>query len=115
MFVKHTVTLEIAGTKFRLIADADEQHLAELAGMVNDRVAKLGGPGRATAAQVLALVALGLADDLKSSEKKLREVDQLARTTITQLIARIDQRLVQDQPSNITESAELPELQKSDS
>ncbi|HET6336981.1 MAG TPA: cell division protein ZapA [Polyangiales bacterium] len=113
--MKHTVTLEIAGTKFRLIADADEQHLAELAGMVNDRVAKLGGPGRATAAQVLALVALGLADDLKSSEKKLREVDQLARTTITQLIARIDQRLVQDQPSNITESAELPELQKSDS
>jgi cell division protein ZapA (FtsZ GTPase activity inhibitor) len=106
--VKHTVTLEIAGTKFRLIADADEQHLAELASMVNDRVAKLGGAGRATAAQVLALVALGLADDLKSSEKKLREVDQLARTTITQLIARIDQRLVQDQPSNIAESAELP-------
>jgi cell division protein ZapA (FtsZ GTPase activity inhibitor) len=108
VFVKHTVTLEIAGTKFRLIADADEQHLAELAGMVNDRVAKLGGAGRASAAQVLALVALGLADDLKSSEKKLREVDQLARTTITQLIARIDQRLVQDQPTNIIESAELP-------
>jgi cell division protein ZapA (FtsZ GTPase activity inhibitor) len=106
--VKHTVTLEIAGTKFRLIADADEQHLNDLASMVNDRVAKLGGGGRATAAQVLALVALGLADDLKSSEKKLHEVDQLARTTITQLIARIDQRLVQDQPTNITESAELP-------
>ena len=55
MVVKHTVTLEIAGTKFRLIADADEQHLAELASMVNDRVAKLGGSGRATAAQVLGL------------------------------------------------------------
>jgi cell division protein ZapA (FtsZ GTPase activity inhibitor) len=98
--VKHTVTLEIAGTKFRLIADADEKHLADLASMVNERVAKLGGAGRASAAQVLALVALGLADDLKSSEKKLREVDQLARSTITQLIARIDQRLVQDQPAS---------------
>ena len=104
--MKHTVTLEIAGTKFRLIADADEQHLTELASMVNERVAKLGGAGRASSAQVLALVALGLADDLKSSEKKLREVDQLARTSITQLIARIDQRLVQDQSGGL--SAELP-------
>jgi cell division protein ZapA (FtsZ GTPase activity inhibitor) len=107
--VKHTVTLEIAGTKFRLIADADEQHLAELATVVNERVAKLGGAGRATSAQVLALVALGLADDLKSSEKKLREVDQLARTTIAQLIARIDQRLVQDAGDNASGlSMELP-------
>jgi cell division protein ZapA (FtsZ GTPase activity inhibitor) len=104
--VKHTVTLEIAGTKFRLIADADEQHLTELAAVVNERVAKLGGAGRASSAQLLALVALGLADDLKSSEKKLREVDQLARTSITQLIARIDQRLVQDQSGGL--SAELP-------
>ena len=106
MVVKHTVTLEIAGTKFRLIADADEQHLSELAAVVNERVAKLGGAGRASSAQVLALVALSLADDLKSSEKKLREVDQLARTSITQLIARIDQRLVQDQSGGL--SAELP-------
>jgi cell division protein ZapA (FtsZ GTPase activity inhibitor) len=104
--VKHTVTLEIAGTKFRLIADADEQHLAELASIVNERVAKLGGAGRASATQVLALVALGLADDLKSAEKKLREVDQLARSTITSLISRIDQRLVQDQPAAGSRSGE---------
>jgi cell division protein ZapA (FtsZ GTPase activity inhibitor) len=104
--VKHTVTLEIAGTKFRLIADADEQHLAELASIVNERVAKLGGAGRASATQVLALVALGLADDLKSAEKKLREVDQLARSTITSLISRIDQRLVQDQPTAGSRSGE---------
>jgi hypothetical protein len=44
----------------------------------------------------LALVALGLADDLKSSEKKLREVDQLARTTIAGVISRIDARLSED-------------------
>jgi len=106
--VKHTVTLEIAGTRFRLVADADEKHLAELASIVNDRVGKLGGSGRASAAQVLALVALGLADDLKSSEKKLREVDQLARTTITQLIARIDQRLVQEQPRTGPHPSEQP-------
>jgi cell division protein ZapA (FtsZ GTPase activity inhibitor) len=88
------VTLEIAGTKFRLVADADAQHLNELAALVNDRVAKLSGTGRpASAAQLLALVALGLADELSTCEKKLREIEQLTRTTIQSVITRIDSRL----------------------
>jgi cell division protein ZapA (FtsZ GTPase activity inhibitor) len=92
--VKHTVTLEIAGTKFRLVADADEQHLEALASLVNERVAKLDPGGKVAApAQLLALVALGLADDLLSAEKKLRDVDRLTRTTIANVIARIDSRL----------------------
>jgi cell division protein ZapA (FtsZ GTPase activity inhibitor) len=92
--VKHTLTLEIAGTKFRLVADADERHLGELAALVNERVSKLSGAGKtASAAQLLAMVALGLADDLANTEKKLREVDRLTRTTIANLMARIDNRL----------------------
>lgn len=92
--MKHTVTLEIAGTKFRLVADADAQHLNELAALVNDRVAKLGGHGRtASAAQLLALVALGLADELHTCEKKLRDIEQLTRNTIQGVITRIDTRL----------------------
>lgn len=95
--MKHTVTLEIAGTKFRLVADADQTHLQELAASVNERVAKLGAAGKsASAAQLLALVALGLADDLKTCERKLREVDQLTRTAISSVIARIDSRLAED-------------------
>jgi cell division protein ZapA (FtsZ GTPase activity inhibitor) len=94
--VKHTVTLEIAGTKFRLVADADAQRLNELATVVNERVAKLGtgNAGKsASAAQLLALVALGLADDLSTCEQKLRDVDRLARGAIGNVITRIDQRL----------------------
>jgi cell division protein ZapA (FtsZ GTPase activity inhibitor) len=93
--VKHTLTLEIAGTKFRLVTtETDEQHLSELAAVVNERVAKLSGAGKAASpAQLLAMVALGLADDLANSEKKLREVDRLTRTTIANLMARIDSRL----------------------
>jgi cell division protein ZapA len=99
--VKHTVTLEIAGTKFRLVADADEQHLEELAAIVNERVAKLDPGGKvAAASQLLALVALGLADDLLTAEKKLREVDRLTRTTIADVIARIDSRLAADLPTD---------------
>jgi cell division protein ZapA len=102
--VKHTVTLEIAGTKFRLVADADQHHLETLAALVNERVAKLDPGGKvAAAAQLLALVALGLADDLLNAEKKLRDVDRLTRTTIANVISRIDGRL-----------AEMPESEQLD-
>ena len=94
MGVKHTLTLEIAGTKFKLVADADAQHLSQLADMVNERVAKLEQAGKsAPAAQLLALVALGLADDLTTSRKKLNDMEQLTRRTIQSVIARIDKRL----------------------
>jgi cell division protein ZapA (FtsZ GTPase activity inhibitor) len=95
--VKHTVTLEIAGTKFRLVADTDQSHLEALASLVNSRVAKLGAASKsASAAQLLALVALGLADDLKTCEKKLQEVEQLTRSTLSSVITRIDNRLAED-------------------
>jgi cell division protein ZapA (FtsZ GTPase activity inhibitor) len=108
--VKHTVTLDIAGTKFRLVADTDPQRLGELAALVNDRVAKLSAGGKpASAAQLLALVALGLADDLTNTEKKLREVDRLTRTTIADVIARIDERLA-DAPAPTREQTPVPDL-----
>jgi cell division protein ZapA (FtsZ GTPase activity inhibitor) len=92
--VKHTVTLEIAGTKFRLVADANQQHLEQLAAIVNERVAKLSASAKgASSAQLLALVALGLADDLASAQQRLRDVDKLTRGTIANVIARIDERL----------------------
>lgn len=91
--VKRTITLEIAGTKFKLVADADEAHLQELAAVVNERVQALGGGRSASSAQLLALAALGLADDLKTSQSKLDEVAQLTRSAISNAIARIDNRL----------------------
>ena len=108
MGVKHTVTLEIAGTKFRIAADADSQHLSELAALVNERVAKLGNAGKAAStAQLLAMVALGLADDLSNCERKLREVEQLTRPTIGDVIARIDDRLTE--ASEQVESSDQPD------
>ena len=100
--MKRTVTLEIAGTKFRLVTDADEQQLKDLAVMVNERVEQLGAPGgrAASSAQLLALAALGLADALKTSEARLKEVDQLTRNAIGNAIARIDNRIADASSSN---------------
>ena len=96
--MKRTITVEIAGTKFRLVADTDEAHLQELALTVNERVDKLtaGGARGASAAHLLALAALGLADDLHTSRARLEELDGMTRTVIANAIARIDQRIATD-------------------
>jgi len=100
MCVKHPVTLDIAGAEFRLVTDADAQHMHALAALVNERVAKLQATTNRTfsTTQLLALVALGLADDLNASERKLREVEQLTRGTIQNVITRIDSRLSSPHP-----------------
>jgi len=96
--VKRTITVEIAGTKFRLVADAEDAHLQELAAMVNERVEKLNASGArgASSAHLLALAALGLADDLRTSQTRLTQIDELTRTAIAGAIARIDQRIATD-------------------
>jgi len=95
--MKQTVTLDIAGTKFRLVADAEAEQLRELASVVNERVKALQkGSRTASSAQLLAMVALGLADDLRSSEAQVAEIDQLMRRAIQGAIQRIDQHIDQD-------------------
>jgi cell division protein ZapA (FtsZ GTPase activity inhibitor) len=99
--VKRTITLEIAGTKFRLVADAEEGHLHELAATVNARVRKLteAGARSASSAQLLALTALGLADDLRTAETRLTQVDSLTRDAIAKAIARIDRSIAAQAPN----------------
>ena len=92
--MKNTVTLEIAGTRFRLVADAEAQQLQDLAALVNERVAQLhAGSRTATPAQLLAMAALGLADDLRTTETRLARMQELTRGAVEQAIARIDAHL----------------------
>ena len=100
--VKRTITLEIAGTKFRLVSDADQTHLQALASMINERVDRLSRTGSrsASSGQLLALAALDLADELKNAETRLQEVERLTRTAISNAIARIDRGLAQDGQSS---------------
>jgi cell division protein ZapA (FtsZ GTPase activity inhibitor) len=104
--VKRTITLEIGGAKFRIVSDADQAHLTELASIVNERVERLGHAGArsASSAQLLALVALGLADEMQAARNKLAEVDRITRSAISQAIARIDQRLAVEAAPDADES-----------
>jgi cell division protein ZapA len=100
--VKRTITLEIAGARYRMASDADEEHLRRLAELVNERIAALGPRAlkTATPAQLLAVVALGLADELLQSENRRRELEMTTREAIRRAIARIDRRLNADGADN---------------
>ena len=95
---KRQITIEIAGAKYRMTSDSDEGHLEKLAAVVNERVASLGARAARTAspAQLLAIVALGLADDLLAVEKRARTIEDVTRKAITNAIERIDRRLEAD-------------------
>ena len=96
--MKRTVQIEIAGARYRMSADADETYLQRLAEIVNERVQALGPKAAraATPAQLLAVVALGLADDLEASERQREKLEAKTRQVVNTAIRRIDERLQAD-------------------
>jgi cell division protein ZapA len=96
--VKKTITLDIAGASYRMMVDADAGHLERLAELVNERVRSLGPKARqkASPAQLLAMAALSLADDLVQAETRSRALEDSTRRAIVNAIARIDRRLEAD-------------------
>lgn len=79
-------------------SDADEAYLQRLADIVNERVQAFGPKAAraATPAQLLAVVALGLAEDLDASERRRGALEIKTREVVSTAIRRIDQRLLAD-------------------
>ena len=96
--MKRTVQIEIAGARYRMSSDADEAYLQRLADIVNERVQALGPKAARTAtpAQLLAVVALSLAEDLEASERRRETLEMKTRQVVGAAIRRIDQRLQTD-------------------
>ena len=96
--MKRTVQIEIAGARYRMSSDADEAYLQRLADMVNERIEALGPKAARTAtpAQLLAVVALSLAEDLETSERRRAGLEAKTRQIVGAAIQRIDQRLEAD-------------------
>ncbi|UCF45751.1 MAG: cell division protein ZapA [Myxococcales bacterium] len=96
--MKRTVQIEIAGARYRMSADADETYLQRLADIVNERVQALGPKAARTAtpAQLLAVVALSLAEDLEASERRRENLEAKTRQVVDTAIRRIDRRLQED-------------------
>ncbi len=112
--MKRTVTVEIAGARYRIVTDAEEAYLQRLAERINERVAALGvSAGRHPgAAQVLAVVALELVDELEACETRLNRLQDVTRDVLRRAIERIDRRLsegaVLEQPPRDAEAEDRP-------
>jgi cell division protein ZapA (FtsZ GTPase activity inhibitor) len=96
--VKRTVQIDIAGARYRMSADADQAYLQRLADIVNERVQALGPKAAraASPAQLLAVVALGLAEELDVAERQREKLEAKTRQVVSTAIRRIDQRLQSD-------------------
>jgi cell division protein ZapA (FtsZ GTPase activity inhibitor) len=79
-------------------SDTDEAHLRGLAEVVNERIAALGDKARqkASPAQLLAVVALGLAEDLNEAGQRREQLEGRVREIVERAISRIDRRLEED-------------------
>lgn len=96
--MKRTVQIEIAGARYRMSSDADETYLQRLADIVNERVQALGPKAAraATPTQLLAVVALSLAEDLDAADRRVETLEAKTRQVVSTAIRRIDQRLQAD-------------------
>ena len=71
------MVIQLAGAKYRMTSDAEEGQLQQLADIVNERIVELGSKTRsASSAQLLAVVALGLADDLVAEREQRHRVEE---------------------------------------
>ncbi|MCB9667168.1 MAG: cell division protein ZapA [Myxococcales bacterium] len=98
--MKQTLFLDIGGARYKISADADEAHVERLAHLINERMQALGpGAARATPAQKLVIIALGLADDLLQAESRSHSLQETTRAVIEGAIERIDTRLNASSPA----------------
>ena len=95
--MKQTVTIEIAGTKYKMTSDAEPERLRRLAQNINARIADLGPAAQRSAspAQLLAMVALSLAEDLEAAEARRLRAEARIREVLNETIGWIDERLAE--------------------
>lgn len=118
------MVIDVAGQKLRLSGQSDPEHVASLAALVNERYDELQRAGRGAApTQVLAMLALNLADEvlaerarsaaaaethrrsLAEAEAKARSLEADARKAIADALATIDEALLADDDRLAAEAA----------
>ena len=87
------VELHVGGKTYRVVASAGEASLQRLAGIVDERLREIGGPGNALAPQSLLLVAISLAHELEEERQRRAHIESRSRETLRNVLARIDEAL----------------------
>jgi cell division protein ZapA len=93
--VKRSVTVEVAGQKFTLRTEADDEYIQGLAAFVNQKIAEVRAPsssgGRTLSTHALAiLAALNIADELFQARSSQDELKQRVREKAKRIGALLD-------------------------
>jgi cell division protein ZapA (FtsZ GTPase activity inhibitor) len=94
-----TIQITVAGHTFSIKSDTSEDHMAVLAKEVDQRFRSLKGKGGTRGDQdllIMSMVAVALLDELRSSELKSQEIQNVAADFASQIIEKIDELLVQE-------------------
>jgi cell division protein ZapA len=93
------VELNVAGQSCRVVTSANPQELQELAGMVEDKLKGMTGPGRPLTTQTMLLAAVALANDVREQQARADAIAERAKVALRSLLKRVDGALEEDQRS----------------
>jgi cell division protein ZapA len=87
------VQLRIGGQTYRVITSADEEELARLTAMVEEKLTLVVAPGKPMTPQALLLAALALAHDLEVEKGRTAALTDMARGAFGRILRRVDTAL----------------------
>ncbi len=88
------IELTIGKQVLRLATTAPDEHLVELAAIVEEKLVATGLGARGNTLEVALLAALALADELLAERSRRLQVEQRSRETSIAAIARVDEALL---------------------
>lgn|SRR5690606_38580251 len=89
------VELSVAGQKCRVVSSADEEELAVLAAMVEEKLARILPPGRPVTTQAVILAAVALANDVRTERQRADAIAEKAKTSLRAMLGRVDTALAE--------------------
>jgi|SRR5579859_4264644 len=92
---RRTIDLRIAGQNYRVLSSAPEDELRRLAGMVDAKVAEVGGR-RPQGGQAVLLAAIALAHEVEAERERREVLERRTRELLRRVLGRIDDALAPD-------------------
>jgi len=95
--VERAVELNVAGQKCRVVTTADDEELALLAAMVEEKLAGVLKRGRPVTTQAVLLAAVALANDVREQRKRADAIAVKSKGTLRGMLSRVDEALAESE------------------
>ena len=90
-----SINITVAGQNFQIRSDADEEYVQELAREITSRYSEIvrSGSRHAQEFKGMAMVAIAILDEMRTTEKKCESIKMKAKHFASQMISKIDRLL----------------------